>query len=104
VWRRLAGAQTQFEAWLSFQSATKDGLRPAQAQYRRDTIVPIMNANLALVQSLVDMWAAKTPQEAHRMLSMRDVTVTNQSDKTTQLAKLLTFDEKVKAVFAHGAQ
>ena len=44
------------------------------------------------------MWAHRTPQEAHELLSEPDVTVTNESDKQIQLEKLLSLNEEVQAV------
>ena len=38
-------------------------------------------------------WKSKTPKEAHSVLSANDIQVTNQSDKTDQLKKLLKLNE-----------
>ena len=45
---------------------------------------------------LVKMWATKTPEQAHATLSLRDIQVTNQSDKELQLGKLLKLNELAK--------
>ena len=90
---------TQYEAWLSMQAVTDSGLRPASEAECRHTIVPIVNANSSIAKALVEMWAEKTPEEAHIILSKPDVTVTNQSDKDEQLAKLLDFNEHVRGAF-----
>ena len=91
---------TQFEAWLSMQSCTRTGLVPASADKLRVTIVPILNANAALRDSLLDMWNNRTPAESYSTLASADVTVTNQSDKTTQLGKLLRLSEEVRDALA----
>ena len=46
-------------------------------------------------EGLVAMWATKTPEEAHEILKEPDVTVTNQKDKSVQLAKLLRLNDEV---------
>ena len=94
-----AVAQTQFEAWLAMQQPTAAGLRAATGSERRWTIVPIYNANNSLARSLEEMWATRTPAEAYAVLSQPDVTVTNASDKVTQLAKLANLDQLVRAAF-----
>ena len=76
---------TQFEAWLSMQFATPDGLKAAIGTPNvRHHIVCIQNAaaqSELYEKALVDNWANKTPLEAHEFLSKPDVTVTNMSDK-----------------------
>ena len=52
-------------------------------------------------EGLLSMWANKTPQQAHTLLSKADVTVTNQSDKDQQLEKILALNEEVGAAMAH---
>ena len=90
---------TQFEAWLSMQTCTPDGLRPARPEERRCTVVPIKGANSSMAEGLRLMWSERTPQEAYDLLKESDVTVTNQSDKDAQLRKILSFDERVKDAF-----
>ena len=46
------------------------------------------------------MWAQRTPQEAHDVLALPDVTVTNLKDKAFFLPKLLEMNNEVKAHFA----
>ena len=91
---------TQFEAWLSMQVATTDGLAPASDRQQRFTIEPIVNGNSILGESLRSMWESKTPDEAFKLLAKDDVTVTNQSDKIEQLPKLKVLDVKVKEVMS----
>ena len=87
---------TQYEAWLSMQTATKDGLRPATVAERRCEITPIYNTNQNMAEALTEIWATKTPAQAFVTLAKPDVTVTNQSDKDGQLPKILTFDDRVR--------
>ena len=60
------------------------------------TIVPILNGNMELADSLITMWSQKTPEQARDILSKPDVSVTNQRDKETQLDKLLVFHREVR--------
>ena len=48
------------------------------------------------------MWEGRTPAEARIALAKPDVTVTNQKDKETQLAKLQTLEDEVKEACAVG--
>jgi len=96
---------TQFEAWLSMQVCTPDGIRGAGSLYddqhpRRCVIVPTLNASAAVADEVRQMWSERTPQEAHDVLVLPDVTVTNQKDKTFFLPRLLDMDTKVKNYFA----
>ena len=100
---------TQFEAWLSMQFATPDGLKSAVGtQNTRHHIVAIQNAAAQsdmFTKMLIDQWAIKTPDEAFEFLSKPDVTVTNQSDKEGQLPKIKSLGETVQGAFkALGAQ
>ena len=72
------------------------GLEPASAEERRCKIVPILNANSMLVQSLEAIWSAKKPEEAYDILSKDDVTVTNLKDKEQQLKKLQSLPKEVE--------
>jgi hypothetical protein len=94
---------TQFEAWLSMQFATPDGLKSAVGtKHARYHIVCIQNAAAqadAFAKVLTDQWATKTPQEAFDFLSKPDVTVTNQSDKEGQLPKIMALDARVQGAF-----
>jgi hypothetical protein len=94
---------TQFEAWLSMQYATPNGLKSAVGtKYARYHIVCIQNAAAQAelyTKALVDTWANETPQQAHDILSKPDVTVTNQSDKRDQLPKIKALDATVQGAF-----
>jgi len=46
------------------------------------------------------MWGGMTAQSAHALLAKPDVVVTNQSDKDTQLPKLLRLDRIVAECMA----
>jgi len=87
---------TLFEAWLSMQMVTPEGLKPATLDQNRFDIVPVHGANKITGESLKNMWAERTPQDAYDLLKEPDVTVTNQSDKEIQLVKLLQLDEEVR--------
>ncbi len=94
---------TQFEAWLSMQFATPNGLKSAVGtQNVRYHIVCIRSAAAqaeAHTKMLVDTWATKTPREAFDFLSKPDVMVTNQSDKEVVLPKILALDATVRGAF-----
>ena len=94
---------TQTEAWMSMQDASTSGLATASEGRRRYTIVPLHNASAKVSETLVDMWAGKSAQEAHDILAQPDVLVTNQSDKERQLPKVLKLNETIKkALEAHA--
>ena len=48
---------------------------------------------------MVDLWANKSPEEAHEILSQPDVKVTNASDKDVQLGKLIELNVRAKSRF-----
>ena len=87
---------TQFEAWLAMQQATRLGLVSAPAGMRRYEIMCVHGAPEALKASLIEEWSTCTAVVAHEKLSRPDVVVTNQSDKTKQLPKLLALNEQVQ--------
>ena len=78
------------------QQASDEGIRPAPEAARRCTVRNIHNAPIAFKDSLIEMWSAKSPQEAYDVLSQPDVTVTNQSDKEAQLPKIISINKLVK--------
>ena len=78
------------------QSAARDGLKPTSPALRRCTAVPTFNATEQDAQRVLEMWAERTPQEVRDVLSLPDVTVTNQRDKTVQLDKVLALDEAIR--------
>ena len=87
---------TQTEAWMSMQDASTAGLATASEEKQRYTIVPLHNASAKVSETLIDMWAGKSAQEAHDILAQPDVLVTNQSDKERQLPKILKLNETIK--------
>ena len=92
---------TQFEGWLSMQMVTAQGLKSAVGSNAvRHTIRCIYNAVQGIDDlRLIEMWATKTPLEAFTVLSRPDVSVTNQSDKDSQLPKIHEIDSQVQNGF-----
>ena len=76
------------------QQLTSDGLVPAQPEQRRCTVMPILNGNEALAESLIETWKYRNPQQAYSVLKSDDVTVTNMKDKAFFLPKILKLDEE----------
>jgi hypothetical protein len=95
---------TQFEAWLSMQTTTPEGLTPAVGGGKeRYHIVCVQNAAEQAEthkQLLVKSWATKTPDEAHTFLARPDVTVTSMSDKEIQLPKIGKLDDNIRQVYS----
>ena len=73
---------TQLEAWMSMQDFN------AETDIRRFTIVPLHSARDSEAKRLVEMWSGTSAQAAHDQLSLPDVMVTNESDKTLHLPKI----------------
>ena len=69
-------------------------------------ISPARPLFLALPVPLSDAAAFKSsrPAEAHQVLSRNDIVVTNQSDKDTQLAKLLALNSFVVEQFRQNVE
>ena len=89
---------TNFEAWLSMQDVSPEGLVSARHAHRRCSIMCVHNAPEALVESLVEEWSNCTAQKAFEKLSSADVMCTNLSDKEVQLPKILELDQRVAAL------
>jgi vacuolar protein 8 len=89
---------TLFEAWISMQMATDDGLVPAPREKRRCDIVPIHLASSVTASELETLVAGKSLDQVYAMLGSPDIQVTNQKDKGMQLAKLLALDHQVRLV------
>jgi hypothetical protein len=87
---------TCFEAWLSLNTATADGLRGAHDSGLRSTIVCLHHTSPYLRDGLLDEWRGCSAQQAHDKLSSPDVDVTNKSDKTMQLPKISQLDARVR--------
>jgi len=89
-----------FEAWLAMQDVSKHGLVSARSSSRtqRCSIVTMHGAPEALIESLVEEWSNCTAAKAFEKLSSADVAVTNQSDKDTQLPKIIELDERTAAM------
>ena len=78
------------------RKVTAEGLVATPASEGRCTIKCIHNAPPEFESMIVNMWAGKTADEAYETLSKPDVTVTNQSDKDTQLEKIVALNERIK--------
>ena len=89
---------TMFEAWLSMQKPSKDGLVSAPEQERRVRIVMLHEASEKLKDALIDEWGSSdcTAIKAYDKLSKPDVQVTNTSDKWAQLPKIIELDAKFR--------
>ena len=81
------------------QQTTAEGVRPAAGESSRASFVVIHSAPEQFKEALRDMWQTRTPKEAAELLAKPDVTVTNQSDKEQQIAKLADIDAKAKQAF-----
>ena len=77
------------------QTITTDGFSPSSAGMQRCKITPIHNANDMLAEHLLRMWADKAPGEVVEMLKKDDIEVTNHSDKSSQLNKLMSLSQQV---------
>ena len=84
------------------QQATTGKLCRASGAMRRETIVTIYNGTPTAARLLLEQWENVTPERAMEVLAKPDVTVTNQKDKTTQIARLAIFAENVKKVNTGG--
>jgi len=91
---------TQYEAWLSMQTVSEEGLKPSTEASRRCEIVPISNADSGVAENLISMWSTKTPVQAYAVLAKPDITVTNMSDKEMQLPKIITFNDYVTQILS----
>jgi hypothetical protein len=91
---------TQFEAWLSMQTTSSQGLLAAPADERRCTIVCTHNASAGSEdEKLIKMWSHATAEDARKVLKSNDVVVTNQGDKDQQLHKTGNLNDEVRAAF-----
>lgn len=80
----------------------KSGVGTPNERFR---IVCTQNAEKGIDDKrLIQMWAARTPQQAHDFLAKPDVQVTNQSDKEGQLPKIAKLGSTVKEAFDKVAQ
>jgi hypothetical protein len=71
---------------------TRTRWRMPSANERRCTVRCTHNAPASQEVQLISMWGGMTAESAHAVLAKPDVVVTNQSDKGTQLPKLLRLD------------
>ena len=99
----MARFWTQFEAWLSMQEATEDGLVSAPEYRRRCVIKCTLLAKPhqeSLAKILVQTWEGKTPAEVVQILGSNDVTVTNKRDKEIQLPKVIDINSEAMKICA----
>lgn len=88
---------TLLESWLAMQCVTPYGFHVDDRATPRCEVACIHNAAKECEGAkLKTMWSKASLFEAHAVLSRNDVHVTNQSDKSTQLAKLLRLDGAVR--------
>ena len=96
--------RTQFEGWLSLQEDSSEGLRHAPAARRRATTVCLHLATAGSEDvKMLEMWADKTPEEAHEILKKPDVAVTNLKDKDKQLEKVKGLNDDVRSAWDAAA-
>jgi hypothetical protein len=88
---------TQFEAWLSMRSTCADGLVGASQNFRA-YIVCLGLANQDHRQALLTTWAETSVRDAFIMLSNKEVLVTNQKDKASQLPKIVHINHAIRRV------
>lgn len=91
----------QFEAWLSFQKPTADGLVGVGLCHGADikprcTVMALHDTGSAFEEALEKTWSRRTTSEAYKALSHDQIQVTNKSDKTMQLHKIPQLDDLVK--------
>jgi len=94
---------TGYEAWLSMRAPGADGLVGATEQTQRSRIVPIMTADETDTASLQAKWLNTSAAKAMEKLARRDISVTNQSDKDDQLARLKGLEDRVKRLFSRDS-
>ena len=88
---------TCYEAWLSMRQITADGLRPSPHALERFEIKCLHNADAHVKTLLEELLLRKTSEEIGQMLRKPDITVTNQSDKETQLLKLQQLTKAIES-------
>ena len=98
---------TQFEAWLSMQKCSAEGLRGATDVAPEEARFRIHANDKGVADLLKNLWLygengnGVTAEAAKERLSKSDVFVTNGSDKIQQLPKMLELDEKVKEFYTN---
>ena len=91
---------TSFESFLAMRTVTEQGLiTSSAAEAERMTVVCVHNATNDFRTFLMSMWQGKSCEEAHDIVKRPDVVVTNQSDKETQLPKLLALNDFSKRMW-----
>ena len=98
---------TQFEAWLSMRTCSKDGLLSDsdEKDYRFEIRCLYTAGRTGTGEQVKRLWLSGesgkgvSAEEAHRILDGKDIEVTNKSDKANQLPKIMKLDEKVKEYY-----
>ena len=86
------------------QKPSIHGLAPAPVDERRCHVACILGADEEFDKpKLLKTWSARTPEQAREVLSKNDVAVTNASDKTEQLPKILELHESIKETLSARA-
>ena len=93
---KFACEQTCLEFFLALQTITDSGLQSAEVSEQRLHVKPIQNSSADLCDALEKDWRKRSVHDAFQKLSKGDIQVTNQSDKSTQLAKLRQLDQMMK--------
>jgi hypothetical protein len=87
---------TCLEIFLSLMEPTPRGLWPAPPARQRCIMEAIHNADNDIVHHLMDKWSDSSVADAHKILALPDVCVTNAKDKEKQLEKLVLLDARVR--------
>lgn len=90
---------TQYEAWMSLQTTTSTGLRPAEKHEQRFTIKCIHDATRGLEdKKLISMWAQADADDARIVLD--EAPVTDEEDKEVHLDKVAFLHDEVCEAFS----
>ena len=98
---------TQFEAWLSMRTCSKDGLLSDsdEKDYRFEIRCLYTAGRTGTGEQVKRLWLSGesgkgvSAEEAHRILDGDDIEVTNKSDKANQLPKIMKLDEQVREFY-----
>ena len=91
---------TMYEAWLSFMTATNDGLLTAPVAEQRCKMRCLHGCPQSQQDVLREEWDSCSARSTYEKLSEPDVDVTNKSDKEMQLPKILAMDQMVIDIMA----
>ena len=91
---------TMYEAWLSFMTATNDGLLTAPVAEQRCKMRCLHGCPQSQQDVLREECDSCSARSTYEKLSEPDVDVTNKSDKEMQLPKILAMDQMVIDIMA----